>query len=368
MNIDLEDGEVKSDEEEEEEEEDEKRTTNDLNSDVQQLEDGELDVIAESKRPSYKSFNRFSSSRFHNRKARRRRRSRERKMASVDVITIDDDDNNEDEQHEAGQINLRSTAAAAAGDDDEVDQHSDNIVETTNEQLEDDDVTTNASLNPFDLDQLDPQMIELKIKALKSLFADKQSSTSSVVEKSSASKSKRRKSRDEKERRSTAHTSDITKDDADLDVDHRIHSNPYQYREQQRSDYYLDKEKMSLEDYEERLLAQRSSDNYDLTDMDIEIPTAGLYPLQQQQKQHSPPLLANPQSSSILSSQMSSLIQQASNSKGTLMNHPGMAAAASNYSNALLQTQLVQDQLLYKYYQTAGLRNSFFSNNIIIVY
>lgn len=196
----------------------------------------------------------------------------------------------------------------------------DNESEKINTQIAseiDDDID---SCNPFD--KLDPQMIELKIKALKSLFTktgtDKNMSKRLVKVKSRHSMSPKIQKRNRKISRDC-------RDQMPSFGNNQDENNEKNYTEMDKRN--MDKiNKCQGGDYQNSFAYNKN----DLKNIELEVSTtnSGL-PLQ-----HSP-------SSSSISTQITP-------------SQP-MLTQSSIYSDTLLQTQLVQDQLLYNYYQTAGL-------------
>lgn len=175
----------------------------------------------------------------------------------------------------------------------------------------------NNDSNPYD--KLDPQLIELKIKALKSLCSNESSENASKTKKSKSKSKKASKNTEDDEVTTSSSSTTLRRSKQQRRKTKSIDNNKNFYLE--LGERNLSKLNAHLDGYE------KLNDNYEVQDMDLDTPAP-----------HS-------SSSSSISPKFSTTDQQLAQ-KGEQQ--------ASSYSATLLQTQFVQVQLLYKYYQTAG--------------
>jgi hypothetical protein len=207
------------------------------------------------------------------------------------------------------KLNGHHNLLAPPNDDDNVEPDIYEITQDNEEVTEE----TNDS-NPYD--KLDPQLIELKIKALKSLCSNESNENASKTKKSK-SKSKKAATNTEDDEATTTSSSTLRRGKQQRRKTKSIIDN--------NKNFYLELGERNLSKLNAHY--EKLNDNYEVQDMDLDTPAP-----------HS-------SSSSSISPKFSTSAQQ--------LAHKG-EQQASSYSATLLQTQFVQDQLLYKYYQTAG--------------
>lgn len=301
MNIDLEEGEVKSDEE---------KSNNRILGidDSDRINDGLEDEEEAPKTSKTVTYGR----RLKNSKKRGGGNKRHYEREDSSTLIVGDDKNDDDEVPTPDYDDIYNI------DLDDIE-----VLEDKHPKASDNNDEEDEENNPFD--ELDPQMIELKIKALKSLFAKNSSSTST------SSNKRLVKMKSPKTKRKVSNRGENDTNDRDF------------YLELGRRN--LEKVNMCmLGDYDERLM--RGGDNYEMQDMELDLSNR-----QQSQQQPICSGISPPQPQPSLFAQLN----LPGGFESMFPSTPNIPAHSSNYSTTLLQTQLLQDQLLYNYYQKAGL-------------